>query len=99
MKLSRLFLMVFLLPYSVFLGAEPVCSDRDAISAGNDKALSYFGKQGEIFHVARVLKVHHPSRHKEVASYVKVKAKRYSIFTLVDVDCNARFIKRTRQND
>jgi hypothetical protein len=99
MKLSRLFFIFFILPYSVFNEAEPVCSDRDAISASDDKALSYFGKQGEIFHVARVLKVHNPSRHKEVVSYVKVRAKRYSIFTLVDVDCNARFIKRTRQND
>jgi hypothetical protein len=99
MKLSGLFLICFLLPYSVVVEAEPVCSDRDAISASNDKALSYFGKQGEIFHVARVLKVHHPSRHKEVASYVKIRAKRYSIFTLVDVDCNARFIKRTRQTN
>jgi hypothetical protein len=53
----------------------------------------------EIFHPARVLKVHHPSRRKEVASYVKTGEKHYSIFTLIDADCNARFIKRTRQGD
>lgn len=79
--------------------ALPVCPDRDAKSASDDKALSYFRKQGEIFHVARVLKKHHPSRDKEVASYVKVGDKHYSIFTLVNPDCEARFIKRTRQGD
>ncbi|MEE3190561.1 MAG: hypothetical protein VX281_06355 [Pseudomonadota bacterium] len=79
--------------------ALPVCSDRDAKAASDEKALSYFRKQGEIFHPARVLKKHNTSRHKEVASYVKFGEKRYSIFTLVDTDCYARFIKRTRQGD
>lgn len=74
------------------------CLDRDAKAAADDKATGYF-KKAEIFHPARVLKVHHPSRRKEVASYVKTGEKRYSIFTLVDDDCNARFIKRTRQGD
>ncbi|MEK9711183.1 MAG: hypothetical protein VW258_01315 [Thalassolituus sp.] len=76
-----------------------MCSDFDAKAASDDKALSYFRQQGEIFHPARVLKKHNTSRHKEVASYVRFGEKRYSIFTLVDVDCNARFIKRTRQGD
>ena len=79
--------------------ALPVCSDRDAKAASDEKALSYFRKQGEIFHPARVLKKHNTSRHKEVASYVKFGEKRYSVFTLVDTDCYARFIKRTRQGD
>ena len=79
--------------------ALPVCSDRDAKAASDEKALSYFRKQGEIFHPASVLKKHNTSRHKEVASYVKFGEKRYSIFTLVDTDCYARFIKRTRQGD
>ncbi len=74
------------------------CLDRDAKAASDDKAKSYF-KTAEIFHPARVLKVHHPSRQKEVASYVKTGKKYYSIFTLVNEDCQAHFIKRTRQGD
>ena len=77
----------------------PVCSDLDAKAASDQKALSYFRQQGEIFHPARVLKKHHPSRDKEVGSYVKVGERYYSIFTLVNPACEARFIKRTRQGD
>ena len=96
----KIFLFLVLVSaYSSVAWGLPVCSDLDAKAASDEKALSYFRQQGEIFHPARVFKKHNTSRHKEVASYVKVKAKRYSIFTLVDVDCNARFIKRTRQND
>jgi len=97
MKLSFFFLISLLV--SVSVTALPVCSDFDAKAASDDKALSYFRQQGEIFHPARVLKKHNTSRHKEVASYVRFGEKHYSIFTLVDVDCNARFIKRTRQGD
>jgi len=78
-------LVLFTLSTGAF--ALPVCPDRDAKSASDVKALSYFRKQ------------HHPSRDKEVASYVKVGDKHYSIFTLVNPDCEARFIKRTRQGD
>lgn len=79
--------------------ALPVCSDRDAKVASDDLALGFFRQQGNVFHPARVLKKHSPSRAKEVASYIEVGERRYSIFTLVDVECQARFIKRTRQND
>ncbi|WP_430462830.1 hypothetical protein ACQUQU_08580 [Thalassolituus sp. LLYu03] len=75
------------------------CRDKDAKAAGDTKALSYFRQKGEIFHPARVLKVHHPSRFKEVASYVKYGDKHYSIFTLVNTQCVAHFRKRTRQGD
>lgn len=74
------------------------CRDLEAIAAANKKAVSYF-KQGEIFHPAVIQKNHHTSGKKEVASYVKVEGKRYSIFTLVDVDCSVSFRKRTRQWD
>lgn len=74
------------------------CRDLDAIAAGNKKAISYF-KGGEVFHPAVIQKVHHPSRKKEVASYIKSGQKRYSIFTLVDEECVAVFRKRTRQGD
>ena len=89
------FIMMLLL---LSLPALAECRDRDAIAAGETKGKSYF-KEAEIFHAGRVLKVHHPSRHKEVAAYVKTGEKRYSIFTLVDENCRARFIKRTRQGD
>jgi len=74
------------------------CRDYDAIDAANKKAASYF-KDGEVFHPAVVQKVHHPSRKKEVASYIKTGDKRYSIFILVDQDCGVQFRKRTRQLD
>ena len=93
MKILWLLLILFALP------AEAECRDRDAIAASDTKALSYFGTKGEIFHPGRVQKVHNPSRFKEVASYVKVGDKHYSIFTLVTTDCKAQFRKRTRQGD
>ena len=90
-------LVLFMLLLPMLAVAE--CRDRDAIAAGEAKAKSYFGKKAEIFHAGKVKSVHHPSKHKEVAAYVKYGEKRYSIFTLVDENCSARFIKRTRQND
>ncbi len=89
----------FLMVFSCSAVAAEVCRDREAMASGDEKALSYFRKQGEIFHPARVLKVHHPSGNKEVASYVRFGAKHYSIFTLIDPDCRAHFRKRTRQGD
>ena len=75
-----------------------MCRDADAKTAGNEKAMSYF-REPEIFHPAVIQKVHHPSGKKEVASYVKTGNKHYSIFTLVDENCQAQFRKRTRQGD
>lgn len=80
------------------LYVEAECRDLDAMAAANKKAASYF-KEGEVFHPAAVQKVHHPSRKKEIASYIKIGQKRYSIFTLVDENCQVQFRKRTRQND
>ena len=95
---------LLLLPYLVpcLLVALPVqaldpCRDQAAKDASDQKALSFFGKQGEIFHPAKVLKLHSPTRVKEVASYVKFGEKRYSIFNVVTPDCRAIFRKRTRQ--
>lgn len=94
--MCRYLFPVLLLVLSLPATAE--CRDRDAIAAGEEHARSYF-KKADVFHPGRVLKVHHPSRHKEVAAYVQTGDKRYSIFTLVDENCRARFIKRTRQGD
>ena len=74
------------------------CRDLDAIAAANKKAVSFF-KNAEVFHPAVIQKIHHPSRKKEVASYIKAGKKRYSIFTLVDHDCLVEFRKRSRQSD
>lgn len=74
------------------------CRDVDAIAAGETLAKSYF-KKAEIFHKGYVQKVHNPSGDKEVAAYVKTGNKHYSIFSVVNENCQARFIKRTRQND
>ncbi|MGB0503328.1 MAG: hypothetical protein ACPGGD_04715 [Thalassolituus sp.] len=93
------YVLILTLSVAMPIQALPVCADRDAKIASDEYALGLFRKQGEIFHPSRVFKRHHTSRHKEVGSYVKVKEKHYSIFTLVDTDCNARFIKRTRQGD
>ena len=74
---------------------EAMCRDAQARTASNEKALSYF-KKGETFQAAKILKVHHPSGVREVASYVKNKGMSYVIFTQVNQECVAKFIKRTR---
>lgn len=74
------------------------CRDFDAMAAADKKAKSFY-KNGKVFHPAAIQKIHHPSRKKEVASYIKTGEKHYSIFTLVDHDCKVEFRKRTRQND
>jgi ribosomal protein L14 len=98
-KLTKLLVIVACL-WAVLLPSRAVaeCRDGDAIAAANKKAASYF-KKGEVFHPAVVQKIHHPSRKKEVASYIKVDKKRYSIIILVDQKCGVQFRKRTRQQD
>lgn len=91
-------LRIFLCLLLVSPSAVALCRDKDAIAAGETLAKSYF-KKAEIFHKGVVKKVHSPSGHKEIAAYVKTGDKRYSIFSVVDESCKARFIKRTRQND
>lgn len=94
---SKLFICGgFFVVFSQALGAQ--CRDFDAIAAANKKAASYF-KEGAVFHPGVVQKVHHTSGRKEIASYIKTGNKRYSIFTLVDAECNVKFRKRTRQGD
>jgi hypothetical protein len=90
-----LFLLSLLLFFHI---GHATCRDRDAWAASDALAQSFF-KEVEVFRQARVLKVHHPSRRKEVASYIKAGERRYSIFTLVDEECRATFRKRTRQRD
>ena len=72
------------------------CPDTDAKSAADAKALSLYGN-ASVFKAAVVLKRHLPSRNKEVASYIKIDNKHYSVFTLVFDGCRAEFRKRTRR--
>lgn len=89
-------LTVFLIFY--IPGTMAKCRDAQAFEAANNKALSYF-KDGAVFKAAVVQKNHHISGNKEVASYIKSGDKHYSIFILVDAECNAKFRKRSRQWD
>ena len=78
--------------------AAAMCRDRDAWAASDALALRFF-REAQVFKQARVLKVHHPSGRKEVASYIQNGDKRYSIFNLVGPDCVAVYRKRTRHGD
>ncbi|MBL4799907.1 MAG: hypothetical protein JKY50_21110 [Oleispira sp.] len=98
---TRYRILLLLTSVSVIFISENIqaeCRDFDAIAAANNKALSFF-KNAEVFHPGVIQKVHNPSGKKEVASYIKVGEKRYSIFNLVDENCKVEFRKRTRQGD
>ncbi|KZN13269.1 hypothetical protein OA79_12305 [Marinomonas sp. TW1] len=71
------------------------CSDWDARAAADKAAEKYVS--GKTFKRAMVLKKHLPSKRKEVASYVYVKADDlyYSVFSLINSKCKAQIIKRT----
>lgn len=71
------------------------CSDFDAKIAADKSAQDHLG--GTVFKSALVLKRHLPSKRKEVASYVYVKADDlyYTVYTLVNTRCEPQFIKRT----
>ncbi|SEI37338.1 hypothetical protein SAMN05421831_10124 [Allopseudospirillum japonicum] len=72
------------------------CDDLQAARVANEKALSFF-QDAEVIRRAKILKYHHLSNKREVASYVKTKDnKKYTVFTLVNMQCNTRFIKATR---
>jgi len=71
------------------------CADFNAKMAADKSAQKYVS--GKTFKNARVLKKHLPSKRKEVASYVYVKADDlyYTVYSLVNSDCDAEIIKRT----
>lgn len=71
------------------------CADFDAKQASDKSAQNYVG--GKTFRSALILKKHLPSKRKEVASYVYVKSSDlyYTVYSLVDSDCEAQIIKRT----
>ncbi|WP_235890083.1 hypothetical protein [Maribrevibacterium harenarium] len=70
------------------------CDDRTAKDVANKAAEALMN--GSSFRLPVVLKRHHPSRTKEVATYIKAGDLYYSVFYLVDGNCTPGFIKRTQ---
>ncbi|WCN17635.1 hypothetical protein [Marinomonas mediterranea] len=77
---------------STAYGAE--CSDKKSMEVADEYSQALMN--GEVFKRAKVLKRHHPSKRKEVASYIKAGDLYYTIYTLVSNDCVAHMIKRTK---
>ncbi|SBS38081.1 hypothetical protein MSP8887_03139 [Marinomonas spartinae] len=90
-----LLLVIFISNITQIANAKPKCPDIKAIQASDKLSEKLTG--GKVFKEGEVLKVNLPSYTKEVASYIYVKSDGlyYSIFTLVNTKCVARFIKRT----
>ncbi|MCZ2722239.1 hypothetical protein O1D97_11465 [Marinomonas sp. 15G1-11] len=90
----------FLIPYAIpvalavsSLSLYAECRDLDSIKSSNEKALKLL--PGEVFLPGRVLKKHHPSEIKEVASYIKSGDLYYTVFSHINAECKATLIKRT----
>jgi len=71
------------------------CSDFDAKIASDETAEEYM--KGKVFKRALILKKHLPSKRKEVASYIYVKADNlyFTVYSLINSQCKAEIIKRT----
>lgn len=70
------------------------CSDRNALAAALKSSKN--AMTGQSIKRPIVLKRHHPSKSKEVATYVKSGDLYYTLYWLVYDDCKAGFIKRTK---
>ncbi len=92
--ISKFFLSVIVC-FCVAGSAFAECGDYDAKMASNKSAEEYV--KGKTFKRALILKRHLPSKRKEVASYVFVKKTGlyYTVYSLVNSDCDAEVIKRT----
>lgn len=87
---SLLFSLVFMaISGTVF--AE--CGDYRSMQEADKGSIAFLGKDTEIFQRAVVLKRHHPSHQKEVASYAKAGGKYYTMFFIIDNNCKAFYIK------
>ena len=71
------------------------CPDYQAKMAADELSKAFLGKNSEVFQAAVVLKRHHPSHQKEVASYIKTGERYYTMYSIVNGSCKALFIKRT----
>ena len=72
------------------------CADQDALTASMRASEALLGTPNEQFRKPRVLKRHHPSKRKEVATYFQQGDLYYTLFWLVSDTCQAGFIKRTK---
>lgn len=70
------------------------CSDRNAITAAMNASETLMG--GDSFRRPQVLKRHHPSKRKEVATYFASGDLYYTLYWIVSDNCEAAFIKRTQ---
>ena len=95
LTLKQLILIVICFGVSNVILAADECADFDAKLASDKSAESYV--KGKTFKRALILKRHLPSKRKEVASYVFVKGTGlyYTVYSLVNSDCDAEVIKRT----
>lgn len=69
------------------------CNDYDAKTAANKVSEKLM--KGDVFKEAVVLKIHSPSKRKEVASYILADNLYYTIFSLVNSQCKVQIIKQT----
>jgi len=90
----KLALITALLGFAFSGTALAECPDYKAKSAANTLSKAFLGKNSSVFQPAVVLKRHHPSRQKEVASYIKAGNQYYTMFSIVNGSCKAFFIKR-----
>ena len=99
MKLGtkKVFYKSLCISFSLFIahtGYAKECDDRSAMAAAMDASSSIM--EGSSFQRPRVLKRHHPSKRKEVATYFESSDLYYTLFWIVSDDCEAGFIKRTK---
>ncbi|MCB5160365.1 hypothetical protein [Marinomonas algarum] len=89
--------LLFLILGGVFsLPVWAECPDISAIYAADQATQDYM--DGKVFKKARVLKKHLPSYRKEIASYIYVEDKGlyFTVYTLVNSECEVAIIKSTR---
>lgn len=91
-KLAHTLCLLLITGFSNFALAE--CDDYKSKQLADEGSIAFLGKGTEIFQQATVLKRHHPSHQKEVASYAKAGGRYYTMFFIINNDCKAFFIKR-----
>ncbi|GAB3475880.1 hypothetical protein [Marinomonas epiphytica] len=76
------------------MSAYAECPDLEARQTANKIVTSQYN--GKVFRAALVLKKHLPSKRKEVATYIQINDLYYTVFLLIDTQCNGQIIKRTK---
>jgi len=91
---QALFILVILFSATSHSTFAAECADRNAMSAAMSASQTIMG--GNSFKKPRVLKRHHPSKRKEVATYFKSGDLYYTLYWIISDNCTAGFIKRTQ---